>query len=66
MTFTRKVRRSLKQHHTNLRDGLRFYSYYEKILDTAYANGALGGKLMDPVVVVVVMYMLMMKIVKKL
>ena len=36
----------LKQHHTNLRDGLEISTpIIEKILDTAYANGALGGKI---------------------
>jgi len=35
----------LKKHHTNLRDGLGISTpTIEKILNTAYANGALGGK----------------------
>lgn len=38
--------RLLKAHHVNLRDGLDISTpAIEKILDTAYKNGALGGKI---------------------
>ncbi|WP_105614277.1 GHMP family kinase ATP-binding protein [Vallitalea okinawensis] len=36
----------LKRHHANLRDGLEISTpIIEEILETAYANGALGGKI---------------------
>lgn len=37
--------RLIKEHHANLRDGLGISTpTIEKILNTAYENGALGGK----------------------